>query len=341
MNLFLPVYKRLEEEVLKLSDTIFFDDDQLRVYSLTIGDLIIRCAVEVEAVSKELYLRLGGVEKPLDKNGDERDLYYDTDCIKLLVETWAVNKKKLQISNPNMYFTPAKSIITPLHKAHKRGTSSSKWQQAYQAVKHYRTRSIKKATIANLLNALGALYILNLYYSDESFWSETPIKDRREYAVDSKIFTPFVFDASHISMCSEMSDASIKNDTDPTLVESIFIKKVREEAFREIHGAYCKFDLRIILKLKTTEQFKKYLKDHPEAENMPAVEVAALLGLNYISLIANEAKALGSPIRRLSEKEVVLNKNEKIYPNLTLQDYMNSDVGRKYLVETANSIIQK
>ncbi len=72
MNLFLPVYKRLEEDVIKLSDSIFFDDDQLEVYSLAIGDLLIRCVVEVEAISKELYLGLGGAEHPVDDEGNER-----------------------------------------------------------------------------------------------------------------------------------------------------------------------------------------------------------------------------------------------------------------------------
>ena len=102
MNLFLPVYKRLEDDVIKLSDSIFFDDDQLGVYSLAVGDLLIRCVIEVEAISKELYLGLGGAEHPLDDEGKERVLYFDTDCIQLLVDKWGVDKKKIQKSNSNM-----------------------------------------------------------------------------------------------------------------------------------------------------------------------------------------------------------------------------------------------
>ncbi len=37
MNLFWSVYQRIEEDVLKLADTIFFDDTQLGVYSIAIG----------------------------------------------------------------------------------------------------------------------------------------------------------------------------------------------------------------------------------------------------------------------------------------------------------------
>ena len=240
MNLFLPVYKRLEEDVLRLADNIFFDDKQLNTYSLTIGDLLIRCVIEIEAISKELYLSLGGVEHPRDSNGKLRDLYFDTDCIKLFVDAWGIDKKKVQITNPNMYFSPEKSILIPLHKSHKRGTSSSRWQQAYQAFKHYRTRSIQKATIENLLNALGALYILNLYYADENFWAETVIKGRREYTIDSKIFTPFVADATHFHMSPYMGDTEMDEIRNPSLEESVFILKNTEESFRAIQKVFCK-----------------------------------------------------------------------------------------------------
>ena len=256
MNLFLPVYKRIEEDVLKVADVVFFDDDQLNTYSLTIGDLIVRCVIEVEAISKELYLRLGGDEEPIDNGGNKRDLYFDTDCIKLLVDKWKVDKKKLQITNANMYFSSDKSVITPLHKAHKRGTSSSKWQQAYQAVKHYRTKSIKRATVNNLLNALGALYILNLYYADEKYWMESVIKDRREYTVDSKIFTPFICDATHISMSSEMGDDTMQPIENPSLEESVYVIKFTDDVYRAVHKDFCKYNLNIIAKVRILVMFR-------------------------------------------------------------------------------------
>ena len=59
-----------------------FDDDQLDVYSMKIADLLVRCAVEIESLSKELYWSNGG-QKQYDLNGNERKLYFDTDCIKL------------------------------------------------------------------------------------------------------------------------------------------------------------------------------------------------------------------------------------------------------------------
>ena len=65
-NLYWPVYKNLEKEVLKLADYIHFSDDQLGTYSMFIADLIVRCSVEIEALSKELYCMLGGNMSPTD-----------------------------------------------------------------------------------------------------------------------------------------------------------------------------------------------------------------------------------------------------------------------------------
>lgn len=68
-NLYWPVYKNLEKELLKLAECVHFADDQLNVYSMHIADLIVRCAVEIESLSKELYCRLGGLWNQLIVKG--------------------------------------------------------------------------------------------------------------------------------------------------------------------------------------------------------------------------------------------------------------------------------
>ena len=54
-NMYWPVYKNIEREFLKIAEYINICDEQLKVYSFHIADLIIRCAIEIEAISKELY----------------------------------------------------------------------------------------------------------------------------------------------------------------------------------------------------------------------------------------------------------------------------------------------
>lgn len=159
---FWNAYKRLEREVLELAEYIHISDDQFGVYSLKIGDLLVRTAIEAETLVKLLYYENGGT-KPSGK-----DLYFDTDCFKLLEDKWSLSKKVIFITAPS-FFLKENRTLRPLHKAFKRGSSSSNWQRAYQSVKHDRVNNQKSGNVGNLLLALGALYILNIYYRDAYF----------------------------------------------------------------------------------------------------------------------------------------------------------------------------
>ena len=149
VNLFWPVYMNLEAEVLSLADKIHFSDEQKDVFSIFIADLIVRCAIEIEALSKELYKTLGGNMSPQNDDGTERDLYFDTDCLRLLNAKWHLDKKRIDVVAPNMSFHSMQTIV-PLKKSDKRGTSGSKWKQAYQALKHDRYVSLKNPSIRTI-----------------------------------------------------------------------------------------------------------------------------------------------------------------------------------------------
>lgn len=163
-NLFWPVFKNIEKEIISLSNDIHFDDKQLSIYSVKIAELLLRCVVEIEAISKALYFSNGGTET------DGKDLFFDTDCIALLETNWLLSKKQVIVSSANFYFqSDENKILYPLHKAHKRGTSGADWARAYQAVKHNRVENLDKANLKHLIRAAAALFLLNLYYRDDVF----------------------------------------------------------------------------------------------------------------------------------------------------------------------------
>jgi hypothetical protein len=136
------------------------------VYSVKISELLIRTVVEIESIVKELYLIVGGAII------NNKDLYFDTDCIQLLEEKWILSKKKVFVSAFNFYLSnEVNRILTPFKKANKRGSSSSEWQKAYQAVKHNRVQNLNKGNLKNLINSLAALYLVNVYYKDTIFES--------------------------------------------------------------------------------------------------------------------------------------------------------------------------
>jgi hypothetical protein len=160
-NLYWPVYKNLEAEIIILSNQIHFDDNQLNIYSIKIAELILRICVEVESISKALYFSHGG-EKP-----DDNILFYDTDCLDYLENKFTLSKKNVLITSSSFYLEKLENkVLTPLNKANKRGTSQTQWQQAYQAIKHNRVTSLKKAKLGHLINSMAALYLLNIYYKD-------------------------------------------------------------------------------------------------------------------------------------------------------------------------------
>jgi len=163
-NLYWPVYKNLERELVNLSELIHIDDSQLMVYSVKISELLIRTVVEVESIVKELYFLNGGSKL------DDKDLFFDTDCIELLESNWELGKKTVLVSAANFYFIDENNkVLKPLYKSNKRGSSSSDWQKAYQAIKHNRAKNLSKGNLKNLIRALAGLFILNIYYKNNVF----------------------------------------------------------------------------------------------------------------------------------------------------------------------------
>jgi len=173
-NLYWNIYKNLEEELLDLSKMIHIDDMQLAVYSIKIADLLLRTCSEIESISKELYYENVG-ETPEDRN-----LYFDTECIKLLVDEWSIDKKIVYVSCPNMFLTDSAEInLFPLQKASIRGKQD--WKKAYQAIKHNRHQNLHQGNIRNLIHAMAALFLLNLYYRNDVYEFNTYLAANNDF----------------------------------------------------------------------------------------------------------------------------------------------------------------
>ena len=128
-QLYWHVYLNLEKEFLRLADTIYVNDNQQEVYSMKIADLLIRTVIEIESLAKELYLNNGGPVVP------DEEMFFDTVCIKHLDNLWNLDKKLVLVVSPSIYFDKDENkVLTPLHKATKRGSSSADWNKAYQAI---------------------------------------------------------------------------------------------------------------------------------------------------------------------------------------------------------------
>ena len=97
-NFYWPVYKSLEQEFVNISNIVHIDDKQNSVYSVKIAELLLRCVVEIESISKDLFLKHGGKQSE-----DGGNLYFDTDCIAFLDSKWLLSEKKVIVSSANIY----------------------------------------------------------------------------------------------------------------------------------------------------------------------------------------------------------------------------------------------
>lgn len=185
-NLFWPVYLNLEHELLDIARTIHIDDKQLDVYSMRICDLIVRTVIEVEALSKELFFANGGTLP----DGLQFP-YFDTDCMKLLADQWSIDKREVIVTSSLFDLQNEENkVLRPLHKSHKRGTSGADWCQAYQKIKHDRANRLKDGKLKYFMRALAALYVLNIYYRDESLPLEhDSTGNSHDFSLGSQVFS--------------------------------------------------------------------------------------------------------------------------------------------------------
>lgn len=316
-GLFWSVYKNLEQETLNFSRYIHFSSDQKKVYSMSIADIIVRCAVEIEAISKRIYESLGGEMNPVDDNGQKRDLYFDTDCLALIENEYLISKKELIISAPTFYFEESDRIIAPLYKANKRGTSGSKWKQAYQALKHDRYGALKKwGNIECLINALGALYLLNLYFKDTVYQLKEGLESF-DARVDSDVFSVFTFDASNFTMSpGKMDDSCIRKKPEDCLERAAYIIKCTDEHFLNLHEAIKKDDEEMRKKIINSPKVLQYFREHPEYKPDSLMNILVdAIGKEGLGQFISTKNFM--PQLRVKKLEAVINKHRNIYPTLS------------------------
>lgn len=297
-NLYWAIYKNLENELLTLSHNVFFTDEQLDVYSMGFLDILLRASIEIESLTKELYKENGGDPNPIDKDGKSRDLYFDTDCIKFLDQRWSICKKRVSIVASNAYFQKGENItITPLHEAHKRGKNV--WKKAYQNIKHNRGQFFSSASLKNCLYALGALYILNLYYLDNESCKDT---------YSSKLFLPewqrvmlpevkCKYDANQFSDCIFLE---IYNESD---YNTYF--QYRQEEFETLKAM-----------LINSAEYTEYVENNPNANfsDMGIFQIYVTVGglkfaQDMFSKISHKADVMLLNVKY----HKVLNKNQIVY----------------------------
>lgn len=261
-QLFWQTYLNLEKELLEVAKYIYITDvvfshskgktitsscdTQLGTFSPHIADLLIRTCIEIEAISKELYFDFGG-----QKDRGDKDIFFDEDCLKLIDIKCKTHKKVVIVSCPSFNLTKEENLcFKPLREAHKR--QGTDWERAYQAVKHDRYSSINQGTIKNLIHAMGALYLLNIYYKNVKLTTKYLEASKLDLSLGSSIFSvKRPNDKYVVNIINNQDEAGILESDD-----SPFIMKYTDSYYKQI------------LEANNTmlEEMNRYLLSQPELQ---------------------------------------------------------------------------
>ena len=316
-ELFWALYKNLEDETLNVFDYIYCSDCHLNVYSMHIADLVVRCAIEIESLSKEIYRNIREnhnemiPENYVFKEEDDKNfLMFDTDCLSLLNRMWGMDKRCVIIASVRCFFEKdGNKCFRPLKNSGKRGNNGAYWNRAYQALKHDRLKNIEKGNIKALLHAIGALYLLNIYYMNEVI-NLGDSKTSFDASMGSRLFSLIYNDVRNIGISGDkitLPDKKNKiNNKDAT-----YILKVDDNDLPKYINSFHQDIAEGNRRIHESHVLKEFLKTHPESLNKNIFEQIKDAGLS-INQFMNMRKFMAT-LQRL-KYVAILNKNQQIYP---------------------------
>lgn len=145
-NIHWGYYLPLEADLDSLSRYIEFDEPNFDVYSVELARFILSASAEVEAVLKDLIF--------LYSRASPRNI---SECMNSILK-----------SSPDF---PDKAVLSQRYGLMLRPWDNWRygkapdWWQAYNGIKHDRRSSFHMANLRNALNAVAALYLVNVSYS--------------------------------------------------------------------------------------------------------------------------------------------------------------------------------
>lgn len=145
-NIYWNCFISIEDDLYRLSRYIEFDEKNEKVFSIELVRLLISSSSEFEVVAKELC----NLKDPTKANDNINHIknnllffYPDIYDLEIIVPRFGLSYKPLSNWKNN------KSLA---------------WWTSYNSVKHQRNEKYEQANLKNVINSIGALYIINLYY---------------------------------------------------------------------------------------------------------------------------------------------------------------------------------
>ena len=249
---------------------------------------------------------------------------FDYVCLKKLNKKWHLTRKEISVTGVNFYFKDNFQSFAPLAKVYSKG--KCQWKEAYNDLKHDNRAYIKSATIGNLMSALGALFVLNLYYRDLNnrdykFYLNGDLFDSR---VGSEIFSVNCYEVLTVNRGKEMGDNSIVGISQDELAKAIYIKKYDDESMKFMHRMCCLDYLQADENFDTAPELQPY-RDNPKSPEYQDLttrqQICYKIGGEALVRKIFNYENTKKTFRMTLGREILLNTHSRIYDTVTLDDF--------------------
>lgn len=140
-----PFYFALENDILKISRYIEINVNNYNVYSIELLRLYLSICSEIDVVLKQVCTKL-------DKDTKTNNIF---DYRQLILEKLSCFPNEIVVcSRFNLSFHPWEAWLK---------NESPTWWKSYNQVKHNRDEFYQEATLKNVLEAMSALYLANMF----------------------------------------------------------------------------------------------------------------------------------------------------------------------------------
>ena len=301
-------YRLLEDQLIRLSHSICFDDAQAEVYSSELADIINSACIKIESLAKDIYeehvlpfqIDNGVIPNSYKKSASKfkfekwtRDVWkYDHNCLIEIDEKFSLSNKRLKIKSERFHFFKYGTTILPFSNIGddcKGGTweYSSRdqwvedtlklvnvdWCKSYQAIKHDYIQSIPiHGTIKNAIMALAAFYLLAVYNTclPSTHFGFVHTMNCHELDFDSKMFS--------CEMCNNMIPDFISDSSCPRKENMCYRDEIviQQELLNSAEG----FPFYITLNRKAYFEVKRLVEKYCEENGEISFDVAKYKNIN-------------------------------------------------------------
>ena len=137
----------LEDDLAKLARFIHFSEDNLNTYSVEFARLLMTSTQEVDVLFRQICKKHND---NAERESEYRTFFSNGDYVK-------IRDIEVSVRRYGLKFTPFKNWIS----------TAPTWWIANNKIKHQRHAHFQEASLNNVLNAMSALLVANIYFSNE------------------------------------------------------------------------------------------------------------------------------------------------------------------------------